>query len=184
MSGIDGREHDREGPLPALRQRAGGFAGEEQRVDLDVARVAGAPVEAREQRALAARVKDVGIAWDPARCSRSRRRPRCKVESPPRPPRPRGGARHADGASCPAARRRRDTGCRSWWPRDRAARWDSPGRSRSGRRSCETLAPPSLLSTMRSGIGRVDPQVVIVAVRRAERCERSCRRRWICRSRC
>ena len=41
-----------------------GIAGEEQRIDLDVAHLAGAAVEAREQRALAAGVKDVGIRRD------------------------------------------------------------------------------------------------------------------------
>ncbi len=60
-AGVERVEDDGEGPLPAFLERAGRFAGEEERVDLDVARVAGAAVEAREQGALAAGVEEVGI---------------------------------------------------------------------------------------------------------------------------
>ena len=47
-----GREDDGEGPLPAFLQGGGGLAGEEERVDLDVACVSGGAVIAGEQRAL------------------------------------------------------------------------------------------------------------------------------------
>src|SRR5580698_10008311 len=59
---IHSREYDGIRPLPALGQRAGALTGEEQRVDLHVFAVVGAAVETREQRALAAGEKDVGIA--------------------------------------------------------------------------------------------------------------------------
>ena len=39
---IERRKHDRERPLPALLQRARGHAGEEQRIHLHVAHLAGA----------------------------------------------------------------------------------------------------------------------------------------------
>ena len=148
----------------------GRLAGEEARIDLNVAILAGAPVEARQERALAARVEDVGVrrvgrdvaalaaadvvervaGWRslvPRRCAQSR-----------------SGRRRW---SCPAARRRRGTG-KSRRRRDVV---DLRGgvalrRPRPARRSPRPLPPPSLLSTIRCGLRSVDPEVVIVAVRR------------------
>ncbi len=71
---IDGIEDDGEGPLPALLERAGRHAGEEQRVHLHVAHVAGVAIVTGEQRALAAGIEECRDLWDRARCSRSRRR--------------------------------------------------------------------------------------------------------------
>src|SRR5438128_9805147 len=59
--GIEWREDDGEGPLPTLFQIFRGHAGEEQRVDLDVARGAGAAIEAREKRALTSGVEQIRI---------------------------------------------------------------------------------------------------------------------------
>src|SRR3954465_312027 len=56
------REDNRIRPLPALGEHARRLAGEEARVDLDVADLAVGAIVAREQRALAARIDDVGIA--------------------------------------------------------------------------------------------------------------------------
>ena len=80
--------------------------------------VAGAAVVAREQRALAAGVKDIGIrrigrdvaALAAAHAVHAVAAPRAAASRRVPP----AVAGDADGASCPAARRRRDRECR-WW---------------------------------------------------------------------
>ena len=58
---VERREHDGESPLPAVRQRARRFAGEEPRIDLDVADLAVRPVVPGQQRALAAGVEHIEV---------------------------------------------------------------------------------------------------------------------------
>src|ERR1035441_9767060 len=60
--GIERRKDDWERPLPALFQRPGRLSREKQRIHLYVAGVSGMAIEARQKSALAAGVKEVGIA--------------------------------------------------------------------------------------------------------------------------
>src|SRR5579875_1260616 len=55
------RKHDGKRPLPSLFKRRGRHSGKKERIDLHIAHRAGRAIEPGKQRALAARIENVGV---------------------------------------------------------------------------------------------------------------------------
>ena len=186
---IDGREDDRERPLPALLHRARRLAREEARIRAHLAQLAGAAIEPREERCRCSRRRRrCRSSSGRARCSRARRRPavvaaarRCRGRHRRRPPPRLVAARHAQRAV--VLLRAADV-IRHVLGRDHVIelrRSENPGRPgalRDVARCSVTAPPPSLPSTTCFGVVRIDPEVVVIAVRAvADVLRASCRRR-------
>ena len=178
------------GPLPALDQRARRLAGEQPRIRIDLALIAGPAIEARRGTIRCCRRhRRCRRSADRARCSRAPRRRDCTARArrrvrrrhrrPPRPPPPQVRvARHAHGA---AVLLRAADVVRHVLGRDDVVvlrrrdvlRASSPWPLASRHRAAAVVADDEMLR-----IVGIDPQIVMIAVRAAaDRWSASCRRR-------